>query len=298
MVDHRKLKVFLCHSKDDKPKIRKLYNRLITNGFDAWLDEEKIFPGQNWDYEIRRAMQETDVVIVCLSNNAVTKTGYVQKEIRQALDKANEQPEGKIYLIPVKLEDCTVPNSISQYQWVDLFDKNGYKKLKGTLEFCADDRKLRYSSNELRVVNLDSMTIKIPILGRISTELPLVESEASHSDDKKEEFVEIASQLLPDKEGSYDLFALKVKGNSMADAMIDDGDIVVLKIANKVRNGEMAAIWLPRDNEAMLKYFFEEENRYRLMSANPSMKPVFVKKSEPLEIKGKVIMVIRRVRPD
>ena len=93
-AENRKLKVFLCHSKDDKPKVRKLYKRLIADGLDVWLDEERLVPGHNWDYEIRKAMRETDVVIACLSNNAVTKAGYVQKEIRQALDIANEQPEG------------------------------------------------------------------------------------------------------------------------------------------------------------------------------------------------------------
>jgi len=81
----------------------------------------------------------------------------------------------------------------------------------------------------------------------------------------------------------------------MIDAMINDGDIVVLKPASDARNGEMVAVWLPRDNEATLKYFFKEKDRYRLQPANPTMKPIFVKKSEPLEIKGKVVMVIRRL---
>src|SRR3972149_1061644 len=101
MMEHRKLKVFLCHSKDDKPKVRELYLRLVADGFDAWLDEEKLAPGQDWDLEIRRAVRETDVVVVCLSNGSVTKAGYVQKEIRFALDVANEQPEDAIFIIPV-----------------------------------------------------------------------------------------------------------------------------------------------------------------------------------------------------
>ena len=81
----------------------------------------------------------------------------------------------------------------------------------------------------------------------------------------------------------------------MIDAMINDGDIVVLKPASDARNGEMVAVWLPRDNEATLKYFFKEKDRYRLQPANPTMKPIFVKKTEPIEIKGKVVMVIRRM---
>ena len=81
MTENRKLKVFLCHSKDDKIKVRRLFHRLIADGFDAWLDEEKLLPGQDWDLEIRKAVRESDVVVVCLSNSSITKAGYVQKEI-------------------------------------------------------------------------------------------------------------------------------------------------------------------------------------------------------------------------
>jgi SOS-response transcriptional repressor LexA len=293
MTENRKLKVFLCHSSEDKPKVRKLYRRLVSDGFDAWLDEEKLIPGHNWDYEIRKAMQETDVVIICLSNNAVNKAGYVQKEIRQAIDKANEQPEGKVYLIPLKLEDCKVPASINQYQWVDLFSRTGYQQLRTTLEFCVDDRRLRYSAYDLKVINRERVLIRIPILGPISTELPLLESEVEVSG---EEFVEVAVELLPRLKSFDNLFALEVKGNSMNDALIYDGDFVILKATNKVKNGEMAAIWMPLTNEAMLKYYFEERARYMLISSKPSMKPVYVPKSEPLEVKGKVVMVIRRIQ--
>lgn len=84
---HR-LRVFLCHSSDDKKTVRALYQRLQEDGIEPWLDEENILPGQDWEYEIARAVRTVDVVIVCLSRNSVTKTGYIQKEIRFALDIA------------------------------------------------------------------------------------------------------------------------------------------------------------------------------------------------------------------
>ena len=84
----------------------------------------------------------------------------------------------------------------------------------------------------------------------------------------------------------------------MIDAMIGDGDIIVMKPATGARNGELVAVWLPRDNEATLKYFFKEKDRYRLQPANPTMKPIFVAMSEPLEIKGKVVLIIRHPRYD
>ncbi|MFM8428061.1 MAG: LexA family protein, partial [Chloroflexota bacterium] len=99
----------------------------------------------------------------------------------------------------------------------------------------------------------------------------------------------------PSKEKGKDLFALHVQGDSMIDAMINDGDIVVLKPAQEARNGEMVAVWLSDKNETTLKYFYKEKDGFRLQPANPTMKPIMVKKNEPLEIKGKVVMVIRKM---
>jgi tetratricopeptide (TPR) repeat protein len=134
----RPLKVFLCHASGDKPAVRDLYRRLVAEGVDAWLDQEKLMPGQDWRLEIPRAVREADVVVVCLSNNSVTKEGYIQKEIRFALDAAKEKPEGTIFLIPVRLEDCPVPERLSRWQWVDLFEDNGFLRLLRSLKLRAD----------------------------------------------------------------------------------------------------------------------------------------------------------------
>jgi hypothetical protein len=138
MITNRTLKVFLCHSSNDKPQVRELYNKLLADGFDAWLDEEKLLPGQDWDLEIREVVRQTDIVIVCLSNNSVTKKGYAQKEIKIALDVSDEQPEGAIFLIPAKLEDCQVPHRLSKWHWVNLFESNGYDKLRQSLHAQAN----------------------------------------------------------------------------------------------------------------------------------------------------------------
>lgn len=127
--EKQRLKVFLCHSSGDKEKVRELYRRLIVDGIDAWFDEEKLLPGQDWDFEIRKAVRSSDIVVVCLSNNSITKEGYVQKEIRIALDIADEKPDGTIFIIPAKFENCSVPERITKWQWVDLYTADGYKKL-------------------------------------------------------------------------------------------------------------------------------------------------------------------------
>ena len=164
---------------------------------------------------------------------------------------------------------------------------------KGLIE---RDRKI---SRGVRVAGMNGSpdTLRIPILGPIAAGLPLPELDpnVSFMTDNEANAVDIARSLLPSKEKGDNLFALEVQGESMIDAMINDGDIVVLKPATEARNGEMVAVWLPRDSEATLKYFFKEKDRYRLQPANPTMKPIYVKKSDPLEIKGKVVMVIRRL---
>jgi len=164
---------------------------------------------------------------------------------------------------------------------------------KGMIE---RDRKISRGVR-LSGLNSSSDTLRIPILGPIAAGLPLPELDpnVSYMTDSEANAVDIARSLLPAKEKGDNLFALEVKGNSMIDAMINDGDIVVMRPASDARNGEMVAVWLPRDNEATLKYFFKEKDRYRLQPANPTMKPIFIKKSEPLEIKGKVVMVIRKM---
>jgi hypothetical protein len=134
----RALRVFLCHSSGDKPLVRDLYRRLIADSIDAWLDEEKLIPGQDWNLEIQKAVRASDIVIVCLSESSINKAGYVQKEIQYALDVADEQPEGKIFLIPLKLEECKVPQRLRRWQWVDYFQENGYRNLTRALSIRAN----------------------------------------------------------------------------------------------------------------------------------------------------------------
>lgn len=139
----RALRVFLCHSSDDKPAVRALYKRLHKQGFDPWLDEEKLIPGQNWPLEITKAMRSCDLVLVCLSKNSVSKKGYVQKEIKLAFDVADEQPEGIIFLVPLRLEECDVPERLKELIWVDLFEHSGFERLTRTLYHRASSVGLR-----------------------------------------------------------------------------------------------------------------------------------------------------------
>lgn len=127
------LKAFLCHASADKPEVKKLYRALKDEGFDPWLDAVNLMPGEDWEAEIAAAVKASHVVIVCLSQTAVTKAGFVQKEIKMALDVADLQPEGNIFVIPTRIENCTVPDRLSKWHWVDLYEDGGYQKLVAAL---------------------------------------------------------------------------------------------------------------------------------------------------------------------
>jgi hypothetical protein len=121
--------IFLCHSSGDKEKVRRLYAELKQSGFKPWLDEEDLVPGIRWEPAIRKAVKESDIVLVCLSKSSITKEGFVQKEIKIALDIADEKPDDTIYIIPARLEECALPDRLSQWHCVDLFHENGFNKL-------------------------------------------------------------------------------------------------------------------------------------------------------------------------
>jgi len=135
----RPLSVFLCHASQDKPAVRELYKRLSAEKWiDPWLDEENLLPGQDFDLEIDRAIHDADAIIICLSSLSVTKEGYVNKEIRRALDVSDEKPEGSIYIIPLRLDDCEPSFSrLKKLHWADYFTPNAHEKLIKSLRLRA-----------------------------------------------------------------------------------------------------------------------------------------------------------------
>ncbi len=133
----RPLKVFLCHAHADRDSVRALYNRLIKDGVDAWLDKEKLLAGADWEYEIRKAVRESDVVVVCHSTQFNQK-GFRQKEVKIALEEADLLPKGEIFIIPARLEVCDVLDDLKRFHWVDLFETDGYEGLMRALRTRAD----------------------------------------------------------------------------------------------------------------------------------------------------------------
>lgn len=138
MTTNLPLKIFLSYASPDRPVVRKLYEHLVKLGADPWLDVENLLPGQDWKLEIQKALEDADVILLCLSKGSVNKEGYVQKEMRLALDRGLEMPEGTIFLIPARLEECDLPFRLRDYQWVDLFTESGMRKLIKSLNLRAE----------------------------------------------------------------------------------------------------------------------------------------------------------------
>jgi len=150
-VPKRPLKVFLCHASQDKPAVRDLLRRLTAEGWiDVWLDEKRLLPGQDWRLNIEEAVETSDVVIICLSNNSVSKEGYVQKELRYAREIALEKPDETIFLIPLRLDDCETPRGLRFFQWADYFGEKKEETYNALLQSLnlRREQKMRHEAEE------------------------------------------------------------------------------------------------------------------------------------------------------
>jgi len=128
------IQVFLIYAHKNRKIVYKLYQRLIKDGINVWLDAERLRPGQDWKHEIRKAILKSAVVIVCLSRDFDQQQGYRYEELKLALDKASVLSEDEVFIIPVRLEKCNTPESLQHLHRVDLFISGGYKRLLRVLQ--------------------------------------------------------------------------------------------------------------------------------------------------------------------
>ena len=133
--------------------------------------------------------------------------------------------------------------------------------------------------------------VRVPILGYIAAGEPIPVPSSDTWEMEPLDTVEVSGELV---KGRSDVYALRVKGNSMVDALISDGDIVLMQQAATADNGEMVAAWLKSEGETTLKRLFREPNRIRLQPANSQMKPIYASPKN-VEVQGKVVGVIRQV---
>jgi repressor LexA len=135
--------------------------------------------------------------------------------------------------------------------------------------------------------------LNVPVIGLIAAGQPIpVPDNDAWDVAANVETIEVTRDIIRGHEGVY---ALRVKGNSMIEDLINDGDIVLLQSVNTVENGETAAVWLKSEKEATLKKFYlESSGRIRLQPANSQMQPIYASPAN-VEVQGRVIAVIRRM---
>ncbi len=129
--------VFISYAREDREIAQKLCNDLKSEGIEVWLDCEKILPGQNWKLLIKQTIKDSSYFLALLSLNSINKKGYVQKELKTALDMLDEFSSNEIFMIPIRLDDCEpVEEKLKDIHWIDLFEsyKNALKELLRVLK--------------------------------------------------------------------------------------------------------------------------------------------------------------------
>jgi hypothetical protein len=135
--DLNALRVFISYSHVDRKLAMELYKRLINSGIKLkpWFDEIDLLPGKRWEIEIKKEIKQSDVVLICLSNASIGKKGYLNKEIKIALEEAEKFPPDAVYIIPIKLTDCELPDQLTEYQWIDIREDSGFDKSVRSLHY-------------------------------------------------------------------------------------------------------------------------------------------------------------------
>jgi repressor LexA len=180
------------------------------------------------------------------------------------------------------LEGCGVSStSVVDYN-LDILEREGYIKRHSGIS----------RGIELLVGAVSEGIRRVPVIGQIAAGAPIPVPNADTWDTTTSaETIEVTEDMA---HGKKDIYALKVKGSSMVDALINDGDLVLMQHTNSVENGETAAVWLKSEKEATLKKVYRERRRIRLQPANSLMDPIYTA-PDNVEIQGKVVAVIRKV---
>jgi hypothetical protein len=131
-MGHEKVKVFISYARENAEVARRLYRDLKSQSVEPWLDTECILPGQRWSDAIAEAIKDSDYFFALFSKKLAEKRGYVQSELKKALEVLRDVPPGKGYLMPIRLDDCRIEiKEFLEYQWVDLFPiyEEGFAKI-------------------------------------------------------------------------------------------------------------------------------------------------------------------------
>lgn len=183
------LKIFLAHASEDKDAVTRLYHQLKEKGYQPWLDKEDLLLGQNWRTEIPRVIRESQIFIACLSQRSVTKYGYVQREFRMALNEYANRPPESIYLIPLRLDECDIPDlrqeecgiNLRDFHGGNLYEADGFENLLKALQNSFPEE-----HQQLPIDASSPLPIPSPATTKPSTTHPISATELEEADKSQE----------------------------------------------------------------------------------------------------------------
>ncbi|MEO0986866.1 MAG: SUMF1/EgtB/PvdO family nonheme iron enzyme [Cyanobacteria bacterium J06639_14] len=211
-TESKKVRIFLAHASEDKQAVIKLYKRLKQQGYEPWLDKMDLLAGQKWREEIPKAIRNSDIFIACLSKQSVAKQGYIQREFRMALNKCADMPPGKIYLIPLRLDDCRIPElrqeeygiNLRDYHWLDYFEEDGFERLVKSIahHFPGPAKAITEPTGELTPERVAATSFNVNLGNGIQLELVKIpggkflmgspeEEEDSHNSERPQHWVTV-----------------------------------------------------------------------------------------------------------
>jgi hypothetical protein len=126
---HDQIHIFLSYARTDRLVVERLFDKLKAEGLNPWMDVRCIHAGEKWKQAIERAIQKAHFFLLCLTPNSVNRRGFLQREIRMAIDKTQELLDEDIYFLPVRLVECARPLQLAEFQSIDLFAPGGFPLL-------------------------------------------------------------------------------------------------------------------------------------------------------------------------
>lgn len=134
-----KARVFLSYVREDEEQADALYKRLQKEGFEPWMDVKRLTAGENWISAIEQAIDNSDFFIVLISKNSIDKRGFIQREMKFALDLLSRESSQKIRIIPARLDNSPLPEPLTKFHEINLFQENGFSRLVDVLKISSDE---------------------------------------------------------------------------------------------------------------------------------------------------------------
>ena len=132
-------RIFIAHANEDLDMALQLYAQLASQGFMPWIDKRDLKAGEEWQRVIPLTIQGSRAVVICLSQNAIKKRGYIQNEFRTALETLRNLPLGQVFILPIRFDECDVPEEFQKFHWIDYWEPDFLSRITYTLQALSRD---------------------------------------------------------------------------------------------------------------------------------------------------------------